>query len=332
MRRLLLILGLAAILALGAGCEFLGWDFYPPELQNVDRSLDMAALVLGQTGYELDHVMGSAVLRADPSLPYHLLVLCSLKNYGGNAVFFLDPLTLAFEAWVANGNAGLPLAVVYDTWAIPTGAGFCAGYLRIDAVNLVDSTTPWAQANGSVGVILQPSLANNLVLRSTTGNVGLDICSPAWAILGSESKAVITGNYKLDLVAAASASSSTGIRLLLRDTDTMQGRLVEFANPEDLVSAISPGPSDIESSGLASKFISFGHDLKDLWLTDKEIIAYEDYDKGKLVRYSLENGSELDSRSFAGEDAQGLSFSSTTSRWYYWDKARKKFLSLRTWW
>ncbi len=331
MRRPILVLVLAASLALIAGCEFLGWDVYPTELQNVDRRLDLGTLVLNQTGYGLDHVMETAVLRAHPSLPYHLLVLCSLKDSGGNAVFFLDPVTLSFEAWVWIGNANRPLTVAYAD-DIPIGASFCAGQVRIDPVNLVDSSPPWAQANNSAGVILQPSLTNSLVLYSSNGDWGLKVYSNAWGLLDTRGKAFMAGNYALDLVAVATAQASTAVRLILRDSNTKHGQLVEFANPEDMVTAISSGALDIKTSGLTTKFRDFGHDIRDLWLTDKEILAYEDYDKGKLVRYSLADGSELDSRSFSGEEAQGLSFSSVTSRWYYWDKARQEFLSLRTWW
>lgn len=335
MRKPLFALALAAILSLAAGCEFLGWGVYPTYQQNVDSRLKFADLVYAQTGYELDHVMGSAVLRADPSLPYHLLVLCSLKNYGGNAVFFLDPLSLAFEAWVSNGNAGLPLAVVYDTWGIPTGAGFSAAYLRMDPLSLTDSTTPWAQTSGTAGVILKPIGAENLVMWSSNGGLGLHVFENSWSETYPGSpfvKPASMGNYNLVLASVANASSSTAVRLLLRDEQQWTGLFLEFASPEDLITAMDTAPQDLKTSALASKSISFGHDMKELWLTDKEILAYEDYDKGKLVRYSLADGSELDSRSFSTEDVQGLSFSSATSRWYYWDKVRKEFLSLRTWW
>lgn len=276
----------AAVLAMMAtSCDFLMQDMFATELQYLDGTCDLSAIVHAKTGYAFQSIntirqLGSGSLTI-------LFVLCNTDT--SSVLLMLDPESL--ECFGYLEGASTPLGV--------DGNGYyCAGN------RYFPDTATWSPSTISVVPVgnypyLLPSsdatINKNILFNLYSGSLHMMAAQTDWTLNLSDTGLAVSsdGSSSWNLTDAALGPDGT-CRLLLENDSLAKTRLVEYSTPFALYTALSTSTYsyllDIGPS------MTLGISLEDGWLLDDYLVCVDnDNDNDKhILRYDISDGQLMD--------------------------------------
>ncbi|MBL8965855.1 MAG: hypothetical protein JNG85_02530 [Spirochaetaceae bacterium] len=300
---------------------------FPAELQNLEASYDLRQALADQ-GFSIRNVVKIERLTASTGKEF---VFVLFEDGAGRKLSILD-------GELAR-NIGTRSDSYLGSLMLADGIGnIISGQLRLDATTETFSQT-FADADllgdGRSG-FWDPSLTNSYVLFSPNQlQLERKTFSAGFSVAGTSSGAQ-------NLFSAAPAEQYTLTDLLytgpsspfyLLFTVSGQGEypfVMRFPDVATFHTAMMTPP--LQNWQNLSYRIPIRPQDRRVWLTADGLVVFESDRESRLVRYALDSGAELDSKTVEGEWMSGLSFESDGDYWYYYDSRTGRLMKLWTWW
>ncbi len=310
-----------------AGCEFLGLDMFPAELQNLEASHDLRRALASQ---------GYSITRA-------IKIERMVASNGKEFVFVLFEDGFGRKLSILDGNLERVVGTRSDSYLgtlmLADGIGnIICGQLRFDA-----ATETFSQTFGDFDLLgdgragfWDPALNNSYVVfspnpiqlerKSFSAGFGAGGISS-----GAQNLFPIAPTESFSLTDLLYTGAATPFYLLF--TASGQGEnlfLMRFPSVSAFHTAIVTSPVQ-NGQDLGYRIYSRPQDRR-AWLTEAGVVLFESDRESRLVRYALDSGLELDSKTVEGEWMSGISFDPSGEFWYYYDGRTGRLMKLRTWW
>ncbi len=310
--------GALALALLLSACDFIGLDIFPPELMNVEASLDIAPS-LAASGLSGPYTVERSERLTATGGESALFVFAHGSN--GSRLLILDPESLEVRAVRTSTDFSRFLGAD-DAGNFICGASRVApGTFVVTSAIYTFIPTQAADFPRSVAFIMTEGggTYTSLALRNKNDSSQIGLSTPI--------------------------APATYFELL--DAETWGGHTFLLARRNDpsggLIAVDLPGDTPAELALLLdTAFLSIkpsvaittvaAADVDRAWLTEGGIVAFSRDRDSRVVRYAYGSGEELDHKSVRSDWKEGASFDPSGDSWSYYDRYDSRFYRLRSWW